>query len=139
MPSPSKPLQSGFNSPQKHQKLSPTPNVKSPKNRESEGEDLKLLESTDYKKASIMNPLPSLKSKNLRQDEPQINLSNQAKKQGATKGVQMAGYDRSKTPFLQIQKFGQLNKLESKKLHDGGIDFIESPIEPEPESSESSG
>jgi hypothetical protein len=66
-------------------------------------------------------------------------LSNQAKKQSATKGVQMAGYDRSKTPFLQIQKFGQLNKLESKKLHDGGIDFIESPIEPEPESSESSG
>jgi len=58
------------------------------------------------------------------------------KKQGATKGVSLGSADRTSKPFLQVQKFGQLNKLESKQLlHDGGIDMIESPIEPEPESS----
>lgn len=144
MPSPSKPKPSGFQSiqtsPQKLNKqgsaskpnVFSAPSVSSPMNKYSDAEDMKLLESTDYKKASILNPLPSLKSKNLRDqspfrtqmnsaaDESQINLTNQAKslrKEGATKGVSLAGgFDRSKTPFLQIQKFGQLNKLESKTI-----------------------
>jgi hypothetical protein len=36
-----------------------------------------------------------------------------------------------------VQKFGKLNKLESKQLIDGGIQCIDSPVEPEPESSNS--
>lgn len=96
-PSPSIPMPSGFqslkSSPQKSSSKAAKPqifkadSVESPMNkyRESEVEDMKVLESTDYKKASILNPLPSLKSKNLKQDSPprkntndsnQINLTN---------------------------------------------------------------